>query len=54
MIQPEGQIDLKCSVNNKSTQLTFQVVSLNASPNLGKDASVDLGLIQRIEVNSVD
>ena len=36
MIQPEGQIDLKCSVNNKSTQLTYQVVSLNASPILGE------------------
>ena len=53
-IKPEGQINLKCTVKDKCVNLAFQVVNLDASPILGKDACVELGLIKRLPIDSVN
>lgn len=53
IIQDEGQVKLKYTIRNKLRHLTFQIIDLKVSPILGKNVCVDLGLLKRLEVNSV-
>lgn len=54
IVQFEGQVKLKCSVDSKVRYLIFQVIKLKVSLILGKDACTNLGLLKRLEVNALN
>ena len=54
VMNPDGKIDIRCQIRNKTVTLPFYVTAKGSTPILGKQSCADLGLIQHVPAESIE